>query len=330
MRSCILTAILCLALAGCSREPVYNGKPLHQWVSLLQDENFDTSGTPNSMGASNAVRTIGPAAVPWLVEWTTHPGSNVVETPPAFRILGLQAASAIPELAEFLDHNRTNTDAEGPWVEAATAISYLGPGAIPCMLAAATNKGADQKELIQDFGHLGTNGVSVIPKLIAWTSDSNSDVRVGAFNALGAIAMEPETVVPLLRLALKDPDPLVRREAANSLGSFGTAAKDAQPDLIQMLSDQDGQARDNAIGALGKIGGDHSVVLPYLVKALNDPDSGARLMAALSLGDVGGPKAFDALMLSTDDKDKDVRAAVFRSLKKIDPVQFAKSGKSLH
>lgn len=330
MRICLFIAILCVAVVGCRREPVYNDKPLHEWVIHLQDQNPDLSPAPDAIAASNAVKTIGPAAIPWLIDWTKQPPSSQVETPPAFKILGVQAASAIPELAEILQHKPATIEKEDPWDQAATAISYLGPGAIPYMLAAATNKVADQEELIQNFGNLGTNGVTVVTNLVTWTSDTNSDVRAGAVGALGGIAMDPETAVPALRLALKDPEPLVRRAAASSLGSYGNAAKDAQPDLILMLNDQDGQARDNAIAALGKIGGDPDVVLPYLVKKLDDPDEDVRLVTASALGDLGGQKAFDALMLSTDDHDKDVRAAVFQSLKKIDPKQLQKSGKTLH
>lgn len=330
MKPCLLMAILCLALAGCGREPAYHGKPLQYWVPLLQDQNPDFSPTPDAVEASNAVKTIGPAAIPWLIEWTKHPTNSTLEAAPAFKILGPQAASAIPELAEILNHKPANIDEQDPWDEAATAISYLGPGAIPYMLAAATNKVADQQKLIQNFGHLGTSGVSVIPNLVTWAGDSNSDVRIGAVGALGGIAMEPETVVPALRLALKDTESHVRQGAAIALGAYGPAAKDALPDLIQMLSDSDSQAQAAAIEALGKIGQQPDLVLPYLVKKLNDSDSNVRVSAALALGDLGGQKAFDTLMLSTDDPDANVRKAVFYSLNKIDPAQLAKSGKKLH
>ncbi|HEV2318850.1 MAG TPA: HEAT repeat domain-containing protein [Verrucomicrobiae bacterium] len=330
MKVCFLIAFLCLAVIGCRREPVYHGKPLQHWVSLLQDQNLDFSPAPDAVEAEKAVQAIGPAAIPWLIEWTKHPPNSTVETPPAFKILGLQAASAIPELGEILSHRPANLDDDDSFEQAAAAISYLGPSAIPYMFAAVTNASVDLGQVIQNFGNLGTNGVSVIPALIAWTSDSNPEARIGAIGALGGIAMKPESVVPVLRVALKAQEPLVRREAANSLGSYGNAAKDALPDLIPILNDSDAETRDNAIEALGKIGGEPGVVLPLLVKKLNDPDGDVRFVAALALGDLGGQKAFDALMQATDDPDREVREAVFHSLNKIDSEQLAKSGKTMH
>jgi HEAT repeat protein len=330
MRPCLLIAILCLAVVGCRREPVYNGKPLQYWVILLQDQNPDFSPAPDALEAEKAVQTIGPAAIPWLIEWTKHPPNSTVETPAAFKVLGPQAASAIPDLAEILQHKPATLDEDAAWTEAFEAISYLGPGAIPYMFAAVTNGFMPPEDLIQNFGNLGTNGVSVIPSLIAWTSNPNPAARTAAIDALGEIAMEPETVVPVLRVDLKDPEPRVRSHAADALGCYGKAATIALPDLIQILNDPDLPTRAEGIFSLGKIGGDPNAVLPILVKKLSDPDSDIREAAAIALGDLGGQKAFDVLMQATDDPDGSVRRAVFHSLNEIDPEQLAKSGKKLH
>jgi len=316
-------------------EPVYNGKPLHEWAMDTQDESITGGPSPLAVEAVSAVQAIGPAAIPWLIKWiqppvtdSRMPGGAVY----AFRALGPEAKSAIPKLAEILSKPALTMDDQSSLTEAAEALSYLGPDAIPFMLIAATNLQGQQIqcELIENFGNLGTNGLSAIPALIGWTQDKDSMVRLGAVNALGNIGMEPKIVIPVLRKALNDSDDLVRRDAASALGNFEKSAVAALPDLIKALDDPDFQVQTGAIEGLGRLGEQPEIVVPLLVKKLESDNWIVRRVAAHYLGDIGGQQAFDALMLSTDDPEGFVREAVFQSLKKIDPKQLEKSGKKFY
>jgi HEAT repeat protein len=316
-------------------EPIYNGKPLHEWAMDTQDEDITGGPSPLAIEADKAVQAIGPAAIPWLIKWIKPPITDsrlpggAVES---LKVLGTQAESAIPELVKILNTPSKTLDDLASQTEAAKALSYLGPEVIPFMLTAATNfQGQDvQRELIQDLGNFGTNGVPAIPALVGWAEATDSWVRVSSVIALGNIGMKPEVVIPVLRKALNDSEGLVRSYAADGLASFGKAAKDIVPDLIKMLDDPDYQAQTGAMEVLGVLGEQREIVLPLIVKKLHSNNWVVRRVAAYALGDLGGQQAFDALMQSTDDPEGFVREAVFQSLKKIDPKQLEKSGKKFY
>ena len=50
-------------------EPIYNGRPLHEWAEETQDQNIDFSPSPNALQAAAALRAVGSDAIPWLVKW---------------------------------------------------------------------------------------------------------------------------------------------------------------------------------------------------------------------------------------------------------------------
>lgn len=318
-----------------SREPVYKGKPLSYWAEMTQDQKLDFGPSAQALEAIEAVRAIGPAAIPYLLKWIQPPWKNSILPGGAvesFKVLGPQAKSAIPQLAKILNKRPGSIDDESARTSAAEALSYLGPDAVPVLLAAATNLQGQQLqwEVIQDLGHFGTNGIAAIPALLAWTHDKDQEVRLGAVNAVGAIGQQPEVVIPVLLAALRDSDPLVRRDAAEALGNFGKAAKSAVSALIQALDDPDWQAQTGAIGGLGRIGEQREVVVPKLVKKLHDPNRIVRRCAGFALGDMGGQAAIKASMVATDDPDDSVREAVFQSLKRIDPEALRRSGKKFY
>jgi HEAT repeat protein len=209
---------------------------------MTLDQDLDSQPSPRALEAMNAVRAIGPAAVPYLLKWIQPPcvdsilPGGAVES---FKVLGPQAKSAIPRLARILNQPRGSLDDHSARSMAAEALSHLGPEAIPEMLAAATNlQGQDiRREIIRNLGNFGSNGVSAISALTAWTHDRDQWVRLGAINALGEIAEQPEVVIPVLLAALKDPDALVRRDAAEALGNFGKDAQQEFPALLHALDD---------------------------------------------------------------------------------------------
>ncbi len=315
-------------------EPVYNGKPLHEWAIQTENGDYVTGGpSAGAIEAARAIQAIGPKAVPWLIKWMESPVSDYRTSGAvyAFKALGSDGKPAIPELAKILN-NKDAMDDYSSWHNAAEAISYLGPEAIPAMLTAATNLSGRhiRWELIENLGNMETNGISAIPALIGWTQDKDEWVRLGAVNALGRIGMEPARVIPVLVKALRDADPLVRRDAASALGNYGKEAKDAVPDLIKVLDDADWQTQTGAIEGLGWIGEQREVVIPLIIKKLHSNNGIVRRVSGFALGELGGKEAFDALMQATDDPDGFVREAVFHSLTKIDPNALEKSGKKFY
>ena len=303
---------------------------------MTQDESPDRSPSPEAQEAIAAVKAIGPAkAVPFLVRWirppwkdSTSPGGAVE----CFKIFGPEAKAAVPDLAKILKTPPKTLDDLSAQTEAAEALSYLGPDAVPVLLTAATNSQGQhvQWEIIDDMANFGSNGAPAIPALLKWSQDSDSWVRLGALHAYVAIETNKPATIRFLLKALNDPDGLMRRDAAEFLGDVAHGQKEMLPALLKALSDPDWQVQTGAIEGLGNLGVERAVVLPLLVQKLNDENPVIRRVAAFALGDLGGKEAFDALLKSTDDPDGFVREAVFQSLKKIDPQALARSGKKFY
>ena len=172
------TLLATALLVGHREEPVYQQKPLRYWVIRLGSDEIH--GAPKD--AVEAIRSIGPKAVPFLLEWMPHrqsrppawiirvwewcsnllhiptpqtptdiPDSHCVQI--AWWALGREGESAIPALARVLNQPLRNMDDYSPWTESAEAISYLGPDAIGPMLTAATNMNGQHElwELLKHF-----------------------------------------------------------------------------------------------------------------------------------------------------------------------------------
>ncbi len=309
-------------------EPTFEGKPLSFWLqALTKHDLYNWNPHPES---SNAVRQIGPAAVPFLIQWFPKPqapGSPLARlfrrvpligdalaprpSPPApvnsdaiiraFWVLGPKANSALPHLASILT-NAPLAIVSGAWHCASEAVPHIGPEALPVMLVAVTNlqaRGVHQRwELIKNIGILTSNAVSAIPALIAWTTDQDSWVRLGAVNALGEIAEQSEIVVPVLRRTLHDTDDLVRRDSAEAIGTYGPVAL---PDLLQALTDPVDQVRGGAMHGFGKVAiARPEIVLPILKQGLYDRSDFVRRSAAYGLGYSGSKAAFEILMAATN------------------------------
>lgn len=315
------------------REPVYNGRPLHEWVIATLDLDSDLSGTPLAIEAIKAVQAIGPdAAVPWLVKWLKPPHYDSrlpFAAANCFQIFGSRANAAVPELTSILYMQGQLPEIYSAREQAAEALGYLGPKAVPVLLSAATNSSLESYRfhILISLGCCSSNSPDVIPALIQWTHDPDAYTRLDAFVALTCATRQPGLVVPVLCAALRDTNGAIRDIAAGGLGNFGNASRDAVPELIKLLKDP--KAARGAMFSLGKIGQPSEVILPLLVKKLHDRHWWARRVAAFALGDFGGQPAFKALMKMTGDRDVRVRLAVFQSLKKIDPEQLKQSGKQL-
>ena len=125
--------ILIYLLVVGSRQPTYQGKSLRTWLDVL----FPASGSSGleKQRAEEAVRQIGPEAVPWLLKWLqakdcyigkalaqrmNQPFVNVarfwrpavddnLKALPAFKVLGSVADSAVPQLIGMVTNGTDKT-----------------------------------------------------------------------------------------------------------------------------------------------------------------------------------------------------------------------------
>jgi HEAT repeat protein len=151
----------------------------------------------------------------------------------------------------------------------------------------------------------------VIPGLLKFVEDSDSDVRMMAADALGAIGSE--AAIPGLLKLVEDSNYNVRRSAADALGNIGDKA--AIPGLLKLVEHSNWNVRRSAANALGKI--TDKAAIPELLKLVEDSDSDVRMMAADALGKITDKAAIPELLKLVEDSDSDVRMMAADALGKI-------------
>ena len=276
-------------------------------------------GVPDD--AIEAIRAIGPQAVPFLLNWmprpeTVHQYANRSANTPAWdtlefawSALGTDGKSAIPILARIINQPMRTMDDYSVWTESAKAISYLEPDAIAPMLTAASNMQGNHVmwELIHNLENMGSNGAPAIPAIIHWTNDPDYFVRDAVVSALGGIGQRPDLALPVILDELEhDPQGMVRRDAAEALGAFANDSDVVLPELIKMLKDPDWEAREGALSGLGAITDKPDVIIPLVTPFLTDPNSVIERSAAYALLRLNCKAAYDALAAYTNPNIGDI------------------------
>jgi hypothetical protein len=213
-------------------EPVYQGKTLSSWL----DHHVPTSSANppyNSPGwhqAEEALRQIGTNAIPTLLRmirahdfpWKLKlvrlaekqrlvrfryryamPLNEEAEY--AFRILGTNAASAVPELIEIYEGN-------------------LSESSQRCAALA--------------LGSIGGPAKAAVPALLKNFTHTNDHVRFYAVSAVANIGGEPDLILPVLKSVLKDSYKSVRWNAVVGMERYGCRARSVVPDLQEALKDE--------------------------------------------------------------------------------------------
>jgi hypothetical protein len=269
-------------------EPVYHGKTLTRWLKQLDDgQAFGISSgtlpspTPAQLEAADAIRAMGVAALPLLMEdvharpaenssrnqfyrWSTSHLPRALGLPFMFldvtredrtrwraaqglAALGPLAKPALPELKRLLYTNFWHSSIK----EAAYALATIGPQGIEILTNAPSQNEWSGMCAIWALGQHPSVGTNVIPFLITATASSSEGTACGAIQVLGLFQADGEHVVPALTSALNSPNTAVRRDAAQALGHFGRQAASALP-LLQSLTNDDA-VRDAALKAIKKI-----------------------------------------------------------------------------
>lgn len=243
----LIPAIVCLLAVQPvqASEPVYNGKPLSDW--LLLNVTRDASAT-------EAIRQIGTNAIPTLLdilgakEWNKKRVVSKLKSEElkkgffgqqaaaediryiavdGFAILGTNAESAVPQLAKLLHDPETCS-------EAARVLTQVGPKGFS-VLTNAINDEDLVGVVVLALGQKGGGDPQVITRLLLSALKSSNPTTRG--NAAGFLGGKDATLaVPALIPMLDDSDPYPRRFAVISLGSYGPAAKSAAPKLFSIYT----------------------------------------------------------------------------------------------
>lgn len=173
--------------ASLQREPVYNGRPLSEWVADLQDH-------AKQQDAVVVLAQMGPRAkmaVPSLIEILKHQDGSVRSS--AASVLGRMggdAQTAVPSLVDALKDS--NRDVR---LNAAIALQWISSGVKRTAVAALIDVLQDRDPSLRGkaalaLGDTGPDGAQAVPALRKALKDGNERVRSAAAGALKRIESE--------------------------------------------------------------------------------------------------------------------------------------------
>lgn len=269
-------------------EPEYDGKKLSEWVPFLQmvprpagrpGRISESEWAEANKKAREAVRQIGPRALPWLLDWISYepsprkvalymaanhilerlnPKWELVDPKPgradlavrAFIMLGTNAIGGLEDLERVLGDPKARLGAQ----RAVEALSRLGAAGVPALGIALTNRQDNVRRAARhQIWVLGGQARAAVPALIPELASKDETAACETCDLLGFLHLEAVAVVPSLAKALEDPRPKVREKAAWALGQFSDEGRPASPNLRRLLIDPDPNLRWAATNALGKV-----------------------------------------------------------------------------
>ena len=295
-----LVCILALTLAtGCSRraqlksvpEPLYNGTKLSAWLNQLQES--DSGALILTDAAKDAIRNLGPSALPWLTaeliavesqaahlrHYAGQGGSTAYDRNDAalraFLVLGPVAAPAVTNIAPIFQVLDNYSNAR---YCAISALWAIGPEAVPALLAGLKHPdGTTREKSAQALGAIQPPATDAVPALLALLKDPEAKVRAAGAQALGGIHADPETVVPaLLQLFRSAPafvaNPQPRPCVVNDRSGKARVAL-MKPGMVSPALNEDSLLRIQvaAAEALGKYGPGAKEALPELIAYQQQP-----------------------------------------------------------
>jgi HEAT repeat protein len=277
--------------------------------------------------AAPALRQMGSAACPQLIEW--------LEDRPRWsqRARAAIAAKSPPWLAKKLTPAfNTNVVIQANLrLASARALGVLGPAAsaaVPALVRTLRDPGHQSVwqtssrytpdlelrwEATRSLGLIGSNAV---PELIIVLRDKDPNVRLAAAHALAGVQNSSTPAIPALISALSDQDAQVRDAAGSALTTIG---QPVVPFLVEVITREHGELQRSAAKALIQVNSLPRLIVPLFLKMLDDPEPETRrqaieLLAWSGVAHAGVPEAFTRCL---SDSNETVRVAASNGLVKI-------------
>jgi len=269
MRKPLLLAFAVLVVnthLGHADDPVYEGKPASFWIKRLADSFVPNEifGRPSREAPMHALRSIGRAAVPAMIE-ALKDESGYVRQAAAYALgeFRADAKAAVPALVEAIRSGRLDAQA-GDTLE---QIGPAAPAAIPELAGSLTHENALIRiNMAYALAKLDPDNTAAIDCLVAALRNKTGG-RPAAARALGNLGPRAKRAVPALITLLKDPDYELPTQAAYTLGRIGPAAKAAAAPLAAALAGSQDQYLCQAAGqSLVEMGPDAIEAVPTLIE----------------------------------------------------------------
>lgn len=233
----------------------------------------------------------------------------------ALRIMGTQAAPALPDLRAALQ-----SDSTAAW-HAALALAQLGaPGLDTLAQALAETPPMQQGFVCYAIGSQGAAASNAVPALARILRSGDTQVVDKAASALANIG---SPAVPLLIPILQDADPQSRLLSVNALGIIGPPARSALPAMLELARTDAPPVRASAVEAISHVQARSDAVFQALLQALNDPARVVRLKAMEALGRAGiqRPELAPALIARLADESPEIRSQAAAQLGALDKAR---------
>jgi HEAT repeat protein len=304
------------------REPFYKGKSLSTWI-----ESYDTGqrgAVLDFQPGDEAVRQAGSNAVPTLLRMLWKRDSAL-----KLKLLALARKQSFIEVRYTYAVKRNS--------QALRAFRVLGSEAataVPALMGLYEQEPSPEarSKVLLALGYIGPPAAEAVPLLLQAAGSTNSYLRICAVSSLGSIHAKPELVLPLLMGLLSDHGrQSIAAIAAQSLGAFGVEARQAVPALLKLALGET-NAKGAAARAVGQIDPDtlSGTIVPALIDSLTDShELKTRVASANVLGSLGEPakSAVPALVNALDDSMPSVRTTAKDALRRLDPELAAKVDK---
>jgi HEAT repeat protein len=254
---------------------------------------------PQRAAAKEALRKIGAAAVPALVEKVQ--ARDPALTPIAIETLG-SLGPAASEAADPL-----GKELEGPFAAAAIqALGAIGPAGIPALTRALpSNDRGTRERVLLALGAMGPNAADAVPALAERFKQEDPAMRAAVGAALAAIGA---AAIPALAPALKEADAGLRAEAVRALAKIGPAA---MKEWVLAFEDADEGVIGAALASVRELA---DRAAPALAELLKHPDTAVRRAALRGLTTLGeeAQAAAGALPAMLSDADPKTRQSAVR------------------
>jgi len=328
-RRLVLVAVFLLTLSlGASlvsvwrdRQPVYGGRPLTEWAADLT-----ASAPERSAAAREAVRVLGPRAVPTLIRLVRQPDpvlarpllkvaarcspaahetlSRWLRLGPhrearsqamlALRHLGPVAEPAVPTLARIVNRPPDELRVQD-WMQATYALGRMGPAAVAPLLDAFTNAPAGLRaHPLLALAEVGPGAAEAIPVVLAvFANQPEAD-----WSALGAFlcAAGGAATLPHFYGYLDSPESTLRFKAAEVLYRMAECSSEVRDALTAAGGAQSPRVRFEVVKALGRLKPTRGAVARVMLQALDAPDEALRLEGARWLEERLSPAALGYLL----------------------------------
>jgi hypothetical protein len=235
-------------------EPVYRGKPLRVWLDEWRANEFPTTNWATrsdkaKQEAADAVRAIGPDAIPFLLKSLRfkHPSikSRLREIIPA-------------RWHSALHLNYGPYDSQIPGMDGFAILGPLGAPALPQLIKLGQDGEANHSRwAVGALGSLRSAGDPAIPFLIQSLTNADWQTRQMAAWSLCTINKQPDIVIPALIEYLKFLKTLSLTAediyCIDYLTFWGTNAKPAVPVILEFLESPDVRKREAVTNCLPRI-----------------------------------------------------------------------------